>query len=136
MTGWLYKDNPRLYGHSRRLCNGRFDSDSVFPDKGISIQKCGWRASRESFTGDELVSIRRGGSKHAAHGIRRCYHPDEDGDGWNSPQVYTQMSTTSSLLTTNLYQKMMPEKNYCAFTDLNIPEICGSSKVFELQQHC
>lgn len=62
------------YWHSRRLCNGRFDGDTVFPDKGISIQKHLWRASRESFTEDELVSVGRGGGrKQGEEGIWLCY---------------------------------------------------------------
>lgn len=70
----------QLYPHSRRLCNGRFDWDTAFPDKGISIQKHLWPASRESFTQDDPLPIRRGGRKQGAKGPLLVLSSAEDGD--------------------------------------------------------
>lgn len=73
-TGPALKGQSRLYRHSRRLCNGRFDQDTVFPDKGISIQNRGWHTARESSTEGKLVPIGTG-NKQGAEGVKlipRC----------------------------------------------------------------
>lgn len=66
MFGCRCKSEQTLWGqsqpcsHSRCLRNGRFDRDALFPDKGISIQKQGWPASRESFMEGERAQQESG----------------------------------------------------------------------------
>lgn len=71
----------QLYRHSRRLCNGRFDWDTVFPDEGTSFQNHVWQASRESFTESVLLFTRTGGTKQGAECVWLCYHWNEEWGG-------------------------------------------------------
>lgn len=88
----------QLYRHSRRLCNGRFDWDTVFPDEGTSFQNHVWQASRESFTESVLLFTRTGGTKQGAECVWLCYHWNEE---WGGGYYVGLWNSNTCLLTAN-----------------------------------